>query len=60
MTKPNKSAVVTAAIRLLEARADNMVTAEEWQNLAAAVESETGEQVEWRMGDELKDRNSGG
>ena len=45
---------MTAAINLLEARANQMVTAEEWEALAQAVKEETGQYVEWRNWDELE------
>ncbi len=32
-----------------------MVTSEEWENLAKAVEAESGERVEWRTHDEIDD-----
>lgn len=50
MSKDNK--LVTAAISLLEARANQMVTAEEWEALAQAVKEENGQYVEWRTADE--------
>jgi hypothetical protein len=46
--------LLTAAINLLEARANQMVTAEEWEALAQAVKEETGQYVEWRNWDELE------
>jgi hypothetical protein len=32
-----------------------MLTSEEWQNLADAVEAEGGDKVEWRTHDEIDD-----
>ena len=49
----NKSAVLNAAVALMEARSDGMVTVEEWTNLAHAVETESGRKIEWRTHDEL-------
>jgi hypothetical protein len=46
--------LLTAAINILEARANQMVTAEEWKALAQAVKEETGQYVEWRNRDELR------
>jgi hypothetical protein len=52
MSKDNTLA--TAAINLLEARANQMVTAAEWEALAQAVEETTGQYIQWRTWDELK------
>lgn len=49
------SHVLQAAIALIEARSIDIVTCEEWGNLAKAVEDESGEQVEWRPDDEIAD-----
>jgi hypothetical protein len=46
--------LLTAAINLLEARANQMVTETEWEALAQAVKKETGQYVQWRNWDELK------
>ncbi len=46
--------LLSAATKLLEARADMMVTAEEWEALALAVNEESGQYVQWRTPDELK------
>ena len=54
-TKKTESPLVRAAIALMEARNIGMVTSEEWQNLAKAVEAESGEKVEWRTHDEIAD-----
>ena len=54
-TQKNKSPVVQTAIALMEARNVGMVTSEEWENLAKAVEAESGEKVEWRTDDEIED-----
>lgn len=43
------------AIALMEARSVGMVTAEEWTNLAHAVEAESGQKIEWRTHNELLD-----
>jgi hypothetical protein len=51
----NKSAVLHAAIALMEARNIGMVTSEEWENLAKAVEAESGQKIEWRTHDEIMD-----
>jgi hypothetical protein len=53
--RKNESAVLQAAIALMEARNIGMVTAEEWTNLANAVEAESGQKIEWRTHDELLD-----
>jgi hypothetical protein len=45
--------LVTAAVRILEARSNQMVTEEEWDALAEAVREETGAYVQWRTLDEL-------
>ena len=45
--------LVTAAIKLLEAHSDQMVTEDEWEALAQAVKEETGEYVQWRTYDQL-------
>jgi hypothetical protein len=42
--------LLAAAIDLLEARANQMVTETEWEALAQAVKEETGQYVEWRTG----------
>jgi hypothetical protein len=39
----------------MKARNIGMVTAEEWENLAEAVEAESGEKIEWRTVDEIAD-----
>jgi hypothetical protein len=54
-TQKNKSPLVQAAIALMEARNIGMVTSEEWENLAKAVEEESGEKIEWRTHDEVDD-----
>jgi len=54
-TQKNKSPLVQAAIALMEARNISMVTSEEWENLAKAVEAESGEKIEWRTDDEIAD-----
>ena len=51
----NESALLHAAIALIEARSVGMVTADEWTNLAHAVETESGQKIEWRTHDELAD-----
>jgi len=51
----SKSAVIQAAVALMEARNLGMVTSEEWENLADAVEAESGLKIEWRTQDELLD-----
>jgi hypothetical protein len=33
----------------------DVVTSEEWENLSKAVESESGEKIEWRKHDEILD-----
>lgn len=53
MNSPLREAVK----RLLEARAIQMVTSEEWNAVADALEKETGERVEWRTQDELSEEN---
>jgi hypothetical protein len=58
VTKPvpkNKSAVLKAAIALMEARNVGMVTSEEWEKLAKAVKAESGQKIEWRTHDEILD-----
>jgi len=50
----NKSAVLQAAMALMEARSVGMVTEGEWANLANAVEAESGQKIEWRTHDELE------
>ena len=50
----NKSAVLQAAMALMDARSVGMVTEEEWANLANAVEAESGQKIEWRTHDELE------
>ncbi len=47
------SKLVTAAVKLLEARSNQMVTEEEWEAVAQALKEETGEYVQWRTYDEL-------
>jgi hypothetical protein len=47
------SALLTSAIRLLEARTNMMLTKDEWEALAQAVQGETGRYVQWRTDDEL-------
>jgi hypothetical protein len=37
----------------MEARNIGMVTSEEWENLAKAVEAESGGKIEWRTHDEI-------
>jgi len=54
-TAKNKSLLFQAAIALMEARNLGMITSEGWENLAKAVESESGEKVEWRTHDEIAD-----
>jgi hypothetical protein len=44
----NKSPLVQAAIALMQARNLGMITCEEWENLAKAVEAECGKLIEWR------------
>jgi hypothetical protein len=51
-----QSKLVTAAISLLEARENMMVTEDEWEALAQAVKEETGQYVQWRTADELEDK----
>ena len=53
--RQNESALLGAAIALLEARNIGMVTVEEWENLAKAVEADSGQKIEWRTQDELED-----
>jgi hypothetical protein len=53
--KKNESAVIQAAVALMEARNVGMVTSEEWANLAKAVEAESGLKIQWRTHDELLD-----
>lgn len=48
------SQLVIAAVNLLEARANQMVTEDEWEGLAQAVKQETEEYVQWRTADEMK------
>ena len=50
-----KSAVLKAAISLMEARNVGMVTSEEWEKLAKAVKAESGQKIEWRTHDEIMD-----
>ena len=50
--------MLQAAIALMEARNAGMVTAEEWENLAKAVEAESGEKIEWRTEDDAEERAS--
>ena len=50
----SKSALLQAAMALMEARSVGMVTEEEWANLANAVEAESGQKIEWRTHDELE------
>ena len=52
-TQKKKSPLVEAAVALIEARNISMVTSEEWENLTKAVETESGEKVEWRTDDEF-------
>jgi hypothetical protein len=47
------SRLAEAATNLLDARARQMVTADEWDALAAALKVTTGEQIEWRTQDEI-------
>lgn len=47
--------VVITATNLLKARADQTITNQEWEDLAEAVENETGEYTEWRTPDEIRD-----
>lgn len=54
-TPKNKSPLLGAAITLIDARRVGMVTSEEWEHLAKAVEAESGERVEWRTHDEIDD-----
>lgn len=51
----NKSPLLQAAIALMEARNVGMVTSEQWENLAKAVEAESGEKIEWCTDDEIAD-----
>jgi len=51
----NQSPLLNAAVALLESRSVQMLTFEEWENLANAVEAESGERVEWRTHDEIDD-----
>lgn len=53
--RQNKSPLLQAAIALMEARNIGMVTSEEWETLAKAVQAESGEKVEWRTHDEIDD-----
>jgi hypothetical protein len=39
----------------MEARNIGMVTTEEWENLAKAVEAESGKKIEWRTHDQILD-----
>ena len=50
-----KSPLLSAAITLMEVRNLGMVTSEEWENLAKAVEAESGQKIEWRTHDEIFD-----
>jgi hypothetical protein len=54
-TQKSKSPLLRAAIALMEARNIGMVTSEEWENLAKAVEAESDEKIEWRTHDEIAD-----
>ena len=45
--------IAAAAIKLLHARSQKMVTAAEWNELARAVKTSTGKHVEWRTNDEI-------
>jgi hypothetical protein len=45
--------LLTAAIKLLEAQANQMLTETVWEALAQAMKEETGQYVEWRNWDEL-------
>jgi hypothetical protein len=58
-TQKNTSPLLHAAIALLEARNVQMLSAEEWENLAKAVDAESGERVEWRTHDEIDDAQEG-
>ena len=46
--------LLSAAIKLLEARADMQLTENEWGALAQAVKQETGQYIQWRADDEQK------
>ena len=39
----------------MEARNIGMLTSEEWENLAKAVEAVSGQKIEWRTHDEIMD-----
>jgi hypothetical protein len=54
--------VVIAATALMKARANQMVTDAEWEELAQAMEIEAGEFVEWRTPEEIRSKEvtSGG
>jgi hypothetical protein len=54
-SQKSRSPLLQAAVALIEARNLGMVTAEEWENLAEAVEAESGEKIEWRTVDEIAD-----
>ena len=54
-TQKKNSPLLQAAIGLMEARNIGMVTSEERENLAKAVEAESGEKIEWRTHDEIGD-----
>lgn len=51
----HQSRLLLTAIALLEARNVDMVTSEEWEKLAKAVEAQSGKRVEWRTDDEIVD-----
>jgi len=57
-TQKDKSPLLQAAIALMEARNIGMVTSEEWENFAKAVEAESGEKIEWRTEDDAEERAS--
>lgn len=46
--------LLTVAINLLQARANQMLTETSWEALAQAVWEETGRYVQWRTYDDLK------
>ena len=54
-TQNKQSPLLQAAIALMQARNIEMVTSEEWETLAKAVEAESSARVEWRTHDELAD-----
>lgn len=50
----NNKTVINAMRALLGARSNQMLTVDEWEAVAGALEQETGERVEWRTADEMK------